>query len=209
MTFTDKNFLNLDLIGYWSFRRPSKYHKTLILIYRSCTSCFLLIILLQTILNLRLVLVAAFLIATSFIVVLDAFSPKFPQLTFPISQTVLFILPTYMQFFILFSQQSSFLDNPNFSVFPDLFGFLLGIVSIIRIIIGIELIRVNRDYKNARVPLSNYNKENLSTFEKNMQLTSSEIQNEFKEEPVRVRMRFLFIYVFFTIILMFILLIPL
>ena len=201
--------LSPELVGIWSSRVQLKYERKLRFFFWASTGSILLIILFETINQLGLVPVAAFLISGTIILSLEFYTNKFPHITIPLSQVVIFIAAAYIKFYNLFSQQLGFFDSPNFPLLPDLLSLVLGIAILIRIIIGMELIKLNRQYQNARVPLTGYQSEALATFETNLQLTSDNVKREFLEEPSEFEIKQLFSYVLFSISLLFALLIPL
>ncbi len=201
--------LSPELIGIWSSRVQSIYERNLQHIFRASTGLILLIILIETINQIGLVPVAAFLISGVIILTLEFYAAKIPYITIPISQGVIFIGAVYIHFYNLFSQQSGFLDSPYFPLLPDLLGFVLGIVISIRIVIGMELIKLERQYQYARVPLSGHSREALEAFETNLQLVSTEVKREFLEEFPKYRIKHLFSHFIFSFSLLLFLLIPL
>ncbi len=209
MTPRGSSTLSPDLTGIWVSRLQSKYEQNLLRLLWISTSSILFIFFIETIDQLALVTFATFLMSGIFILILEIYTKKLPYVTIPVSQGVIFITATYIQFYTLFTQQSSFLDNPNFPLLPDLLGLVLGFIILIRIFIGIELIWYHKRYERVRVPLSRYPKENLSTFETNLQLVSSEVQQEFLEESPNFRIGHLFFYIFFSSCLILLMLLPL
>lgn len=200
--------LSPDLIGIWSVRVQSKFERFLQLFYWISTFFILMIILIEIITQISLVPVAAFLISGSIILTLEFYTSKYPEITVPISQGVILIVASYLHFYNL-SQQVGFFDKPNFPLFPNLFGIILGIAILGRIVIGLELIRLKRWHQNARIPLSPYQEEALTIFQTNLLLTSSNVKQEFLEEHPRIKLNRFFSYNLFSICLLFFLLIPL
>lgn len=201
--------LSPELTGIWISRGHSNYMKTLLRIFWASTGFILLIILIETINQIGLVPVAAFLISGSIILSLEFYTSRFPHITIPLNQGVIFILAVYIHFYNLLSQQVGFFDRPNIPLLPDLLSLVLGVIILIRIVIGVELIRLNRQYQNVRVPLSGYPRGALITFETNLQLTTSQVKKEFLNEPPKFAIKQLFNHFFFSISLLLMLLTPL
>ncbi|MFX1282819.1 MAG: hypothetical protein ACFFB5_04155 [Promethearchaeota archaeon] len=201
--------LSPELIGIWISRGYSRYTQALLRILWASTGSILLIIFIEIINHLGLVPVAAFLISGGIILSLEYYTSKIPHITIPFSQGVIIVLAGYIQYYTLLSQQTGFLDSPNIPLLPDLLSMILGIAILIRTVTGIELIRRNKENKNARVPLSGYSREALITFETNLHLASSQIQKEFSDKQPIFAIKQLLTYIFFSIGLLLILLTPL
>ena len=209
MTPRRSSTLSPELTGIWSSRVQSRYEQKLLRLLWILTSSILVIFFIETINHLALVPFAAFLISGIFLLILEIYTKRLPYIAILVSQGIIFVTATYIRLYTLFSQQSSFLDNPNFPLLPDLLGLVLGFIILIRICIGIELMWFYKCYERVRVPLSRYPKENLYSFETNLQLVSSEVQQEFIEESPIFRIRHLFIYIFLSVCLLVLLLLPL
>ncbi|UCE14178.1 MAG: hypothetical protein JSV04_03125 [Candidatus Heimdallarchaeota archaeon] len=207
------NFKSLspELTGMWSSREKSNFEKDLLGLFWVSTGVIILLIFVETISLLGLVPVAAFLISCTIILTLEIYTAqsKYPYITIPVSQVVIILVASYLQFYRLFSLQSGILESPNFPLLPDLLGIVLGIVILLRAILGLGIIRLSRCYQNARVPLSRYPQESLATFESNLQLVSSEVRREFREESPQYGIGRLLLFVLFCITLLIVLLIPL
>ncbi|UCG04290.1 MAG: hypothetical protein JSW11_09945 [Candidatus Heimdallarchaeota archaeon] len=208
MSSTTSSPLSPELIGIWSVRSRSRFEKRIQLFFLSSTVFSLLIILIEIVQQISLVPIAAFLISGSIILTLEFYTSKHPEITVPISQGVIIIAASYLHFYNL-SQQIGFLDKPNFPLFPNLFGIILGIIILVRLITGLELIKLKRWHQNARTPLSHYQEEALTIFQTNLLLTSSSMKQEFLEELPRVKLKRLISYIFFSISILFLFLIPL
>lgn len=208
MSSTTSSPLSPELIGIWSVRVRSKFERLLQFFYRASTFFILLVILVEVINQISLVPFAAFLFSGSIILTLEFYTSRHPEITIPISQGVILIVASYLHFYNL-SQQVGFFDMPNFPLFPNLFGIILGIAILVRIILGLELIRLKRCHQNARMPLSHYQEEALTIFQTNLQLTSSDVIQEFHEVSPRRELRRLLTYGLFSIGILFFLLIPL
>ncbi|MFX0122629.1 MAG: hypothetical protein ACFFAE_03270 [Candidatus Hodarchaeota archaeon] len=208
MSSSTSSPLSRELIGIWSVRVRSKFEGWLQLFFWTTTCLIFMIILIEIINQISLVPVVAFLISGSMILTLEFYTPKHPEITFPISQGVILIVASYLHFYNL-SLQAGFFDKPNFPLFPNLFGIILGITMLVRIVLGLELIKQKRWHQNARIPLSHYQEEALTIFQTNLLLSSSNVKKEFLEEFPIIKLRRLFSHVLFSISLLFFLLIPL
>lgn len=207
----DYKSLSPELTGIWSSREKSNSEKDLLRLFWISTGIIILLIFVETITLLGLVPVAAFLISCTIILTLEIYTmqTKYPHVTIPVSQGVIILVASYLKFYRLFSLQSGVLERPNFPLFPDILGVVLGMVILFRIIVGLGIIRLNRYYQNARIPLSRYPRENLATFESNLQLISSEVRREFREELPQYGIGRLLLFFLFSISLLVVLLIPL
>ncbi|MFX0013797.1 MAG: hypothetical protein ACFFB2_03455 [Promethearchaeota archaeon] len=201
--------LSPELIGIWSSRAQSKYEKNIQLLFWISTGLIFFLLLIETINQISLVPVTAFLIAVVIVLPLEIYTTKLPHISIPISQGVVFIMATYIHFYNLFSQQQGFFDNPNYPLLPNLLDIFLGITILFRIIMGLELMKLNKWYQNARIPLSSIQEEALLIFESNLQLTSNKVRHEFIEEAPKIRVKYLYSHIFFCISLLMLLLIPL
>lgn len=201
--------LSPDLIGIWSSRAQQRYEIILYRIFGLSTGSILIIFFIKTVSRIGLIPVAAFLLSSIIIISLEIYTNKLPHITIPLSQGVIFIVAAYNQFYNLFSQQFSFLDRPIFPLLPDLLSLILGFTILIRIIIGLEIIRYKRRYWNARTPLSGYPRESLANFEINLQLVSDDVKQEFSEELPSARIKIVFSYTLFITLFLLILLFPL
>jgi len=208
MNSTSSSPLSPELIGVWSVRGRSKSELYFQLFYLLTTFSTLFLILIELIPVIELVPVAAFLISASIIITLEFYTRKHPEITVVISQMVILIVTSYLHFYNL-SQQIGFFDKPNFPLFPSPLGIILGIVILVRTIIGLELIRRKRWYQNARTPLSHYQEETLTLFQTNLLLASGNLPQEFLEESPRGNIKRTFSFLSFTIGLLFLLLVPL
>jgi hypothetical protein len=199
--------LSEELTGIWALRPLSEYHKQIFQLFRFCTVIIFSVLFIKVILQIGLVPVALLLVSGTIILVLELYSARFPHIAIPLNQLVVFICLTYLHLHSLFSQQSVIFEAINYSILPDLIELFLGIIILIRIIIGIELIRLFKRYQHARIPLSRFPLRSLQAFEINLQLTSSEF--EYSEESSRFRLKTIFSSVIISICLLIILLIPL
>ena len=208
MSSSTSSPLSPELIGIWSGRVRSKFEGIVQLFFSASTIIIILIILLEIINQISLVPVAAFLISGSTILTLEFYTRKHPEITVPISQGVILVVASYLHFYNL-SQQVGFFDKPNFPLFPNLFGLILGLAILMRIVLGLELVRQKRWHQNARIPISHYQEEALTIFQTNLLLSSSNVKQEFLEEIPRRKLSRLFSYILFSISLLIFLLIPL
>jgi hypothetical protein len=208
MSTTSSSPLSPELIGIWSPRARSNYERFLQFIYWITTFLTLLLLLIDIIVQISLVPVAAFLISTSIIVAFEFYTRKHPEITVPISQGVILTVASYLHFYNL-SQQIGFFDKPSFPLFPSLFGILLGIIILIRTFIGLQLIRQKRWHHNARTPLSHYQEESFTIFRNNLLLSSNIGEEEFGEELPQKNLRRFFLFILFAIGLLFLSLMPL
>ncbi len=199
--------LSEELPGIWISRPLSEYHRNIFRIFRFCTAIIFTALIIKVIFQIGLVPVGLLLISGTIILALELYIPRFPHIAIPLNHLAVFICLTYLHLYNIFSQQSYIFEAVNYSILPDLIELFLGIIILIRIIIGFELIRLFQRYRNARIPLSRFPIKNLQTFEVNLQLTSS--KHEYFEESSRSRLKSIFSYIFITISLLFILLIPL
>ncbi|MFX1506389.1 MAG: hypothetical protein ACFFDC_09765 [Promethearchaeota archaeon] len=208
MSTTSSSPLSPELIGVWSVRVRSNYERFLLFIYWITTFLTLVLILIDIIVQISLVPVAAFLISTSLIITLEFYTRNHPEITVPISQGVILTVNSYLHFYYL-SQQIGFFDKPSFPLFPSLFGIILGIIILIRTLIGLQLIRLKRWHHNARTPLTYYQEESFTIFRNNLLLSSNIGEQEFCEELPKINLSRLFFFISFAIGLLFLLLIPL
>ncbi|MFW9905006.1 MAG: hypothetical protein ACFFFH_11780 [Candidatus Thorarchaeota archaeon] len=208
MSTTSTSPLSPNLIGVWSIRARSNYERFLQFIHWITTFLTLLLILIDIIIQISLVPVAAFLISTSLILTLEFYMSKHPEITVPISQGAILAVASYLYFYNL-SQQIGFFDRPSFPLVPNLFGIILGIIILIRTLIGLQVIKLKRWHQNARTPLSHYQEESLTIFRNNLLLSSNITEQEFCDELPQKNIKRLFLFILFTIGLLFLLLIPL
>lgn len=208
MNSTSSSPLSPELIGVWSIRTRSKSELWILLFYLITTVSTLFLILIEIILQIGLVPVAAFLISASIVITLEFYTRKYPEITVPISQMVILIVASYLHFYNL-SQKIGFFDQPNFPLFPSLLGFVLGIVILMRTIIGLELIRRKRWHHNARTPLSHYQEEAFTLFQANLLLSSMILPQEFLEESPYNNLKRIFSFFGFSIGLLVLFLVPL
>ncbi|MHA2305043.1 MAG: hypothetical protein ACXACU_06570 [Candidatus Hodarchaeales archaeon] len=201
--------LGPELSGIWGVKPPSNYQLRLWQIFRISTLVIALLIFFKVIEQISLVPVAVFFISGVIVLVLDLYLRRFPVITIPLSQLDIFITISYLSLYKLYTQQAIIFEAVSYSIFPDLIDLILGIIFLIRIIIGIEIIRVTKPYENARIPLSKHPYESFQSFLTNLKLSSEEIADEFAEESVKSHLRSIFSSIFLAISILFLLLTPL
>ncbi|MFW9825385.1 MAG: hypothetical protein ACFFE4_20760 [Candidatus Thorarchaeota archaeon] len=208
MNFKGIRLLSTELSGFWIQRSNADYINSLFRIYYLSTSLSLIIIFYEVIRHLTLVPVAAFLISGVAIIFLDFYSPRRFSIIFPSTSIILILLAGYVQFYLLFIQNST-RSSPSISLFPDLIQIILGIIFSLRILIGLRINKSMKHYQKSYIPYSKNQKALLETFESNLELLSNQIAKEFDLEVTTLHLRRIFKYWIISIGIVCILLIPL
>ncbi len=201
--------LSSELSGIWAKKAPSKYQQKLWQIFRITTLVILFLTLVNVIDQISLIPVVVLFLFSVIIIILDVYLRRFPIIIIPLSQLVIFISITYLYLYNLFTHQANIFEAVVYSIFPNLIDLILGIIILFRLIIGIEIIRESKSYDKARVPLSKYPYESFQSFLTNLQLSSSDVSEQFREESLNFRLKSLFYSFFLPTFFLMLLLTPL
>lgn len=200
--------LSEELTGIWKLRPKSQYNKQILRLFRFCTLVIFIILFFKVVNQIGLIPVAALLISGTIILVLEIYTPRIPHVVIPLNHLIIIICVTYIHLYGLFSQQQFIFEAITFSILPDIVEILLGIIIFVRIITGIELVRLIKRYQYARIPLSKNPLKSLQTFETNLQLTTIAVKEEFSEDTLFLKLKSIFSYIFMAVSILSILLFP-